>query len=747
MKNFCINFLFFTIIFINSSVAEIIKKIDVQGNLRVSKESIKVLGSIDIGKDYSNNDLNLILKNLYQTNFFNDIKLNLKNNILLIKVSENPTIQSVKFTGIKNKGLIKILDDKTKLKQRSSYVESIFIQDLNMIKNIIKASGYYFAEIKSSVKKNDIKNLIDLTYDINLGKRAKINKIIFLGDKKVKDRKLRNLITSEESRFWKFLSQKAYLDNQRIKLDVRLLENYYRNKGYYNVDVQNSFVEFENDGSFKLTFNINSGEKFYFNNIRLEYPNNYDSLYFESIKDLLSNLEKKPYSLNKLDKVLKEIDKIALSKQYEFIDASINEKIVDTNKLDLTITLNETEKFYVERINVLGNVFTLEEVIRNSLIVDEGEPYNSLLFNKSINNLKAKNYFKKVEYDLSEGSDKNLKIIDITVEEKPTGEVFLGAGIGSSGASIGGGIKENNFMGKGISLDTKLTISEESIKGQFIYSKPNFNYTDNTLYTSIRSTQNDYLKDYGYETSNTGVSIGTSFEQYEDLFFKPELSASLENLTTTSTASAALKKQDGDYFDLFFNYSLNYDKRNQKYNTTDGYRTIFIQDLPLISETLDVSNTLQFDKYYPLPFEMIGKTSLYGKAVGSLSGNDVRMSKRLIMPGSKLRGFEPGKIGPVDNSDYIGGNYLSTINLSTTLPQVLPSLEFLDFGLFLDIGNVWGVDYSDTVNESNKIRSSTGIAMDLLTPVGPLNFSLSQNLTKASSDKTETFRFNLGTTF
>ena len=462
--------------------------------------------------------------------------------------------------------------------------------------------------------------------------------------------------------------------------------------------------------------------------------------------NLLVDLKNQEYSLDKVEKILREVDKIALTKQYQFIDASLDETIINNNKLNISFSLKDNEKFYVEKINILGNNYTIEEVIRNSLIVDEGDPYNEILFNKSVNNIKAKNIFSKVETNIIPGSSEGLKVVNLTVEEKPTGEISLGAGVGTSGGTIGGGIKENNFLGKGIKLNSNLQFSENSIKGQFIYEKPNFNYSDNSLFTSIRSTSTDNITDFGYKTSDLGVSLGTSFEQFENLYFRPEVDISYEKLETTSAASASLKKQEGNYFDSYFNYSLDYDLTNKRFRPDEGFRNIFQQELPVISDNYEIVNSFESTRYQKIS-EMVTKVSFYGKAVNSLGNEDVRISKRLFMPSSKLRGFESGKIGPVENNDYIGGNYISALNFSATLPKFLPSFQNIDFSLFVDAANVWGVDYDSAIDDNNKIRSSTGVAMDLLTPIGPLNFSLSQPITKNSTDKTESFRFNLGTTF
>ena len=736
----------FIILFASIAFAEIITGVKIEGNKRISKESIMVFGKVNIGEDYSQEDLNDILKKIYDTKFFKKINLNIKDSILTVVVDENPIIETVEINGIKDNKLKDFLLENVSLKNRKSYIKSSFKSDLNLIKNIIKSSGYYFAKIETKSLLNESQNSITLIYDIDLGDRAKINEIQFLGDKKIKDRKLKNVITSEEAKFWKFISQNKYLNNDRIELDKRLLTNFYKNNGYYKVKVNNSFVEFKNNGGFKLIYTIDAGDKFLFNKLSLKLSEEYDGKYFVKINKVLKKLENKEYSLNKIEKVLREVDKIALSKQYEFIDASLEEAIVNNNKLNVIITLVDTEKFYVEKINILGNEYTLEEVIRNSLIVDEGDGYNEILFNKSINNIKSRNIFGSVEAEILSGSNENQKIINLTVTEKPTGEISLGAGFGTSGGTIGAGVKENNFLGKGIKLNTDLSVSKNTIKGKFIYEKPNFNYSDNSLLLSATSSSNDQITNAGYKSSELGFSLGTSFQQYENFYITPRLSTTYETLSTTSTASKNYKKQEGSYFDNYLNYTVDYDKRNKRYKPDEGFRNTFNQQLPIYSKNNEIINSFETIKYQKFS-NLVTRVSYYGAALNSLTGDDVRVSKRLHIPGSKLRGFESGKVGPKENDDYVGGNYISSLNFSATLPKLLPSFQNTDLSIFLDAANLWGIDYDSTIDDRSTIRSATGVAVDIYTPIGPLNLSYSFPITKSSSDVTESVRFNLGTTF
>ncbi len=736
-------YIIFMVIFSFKVNAEIINKIEIEGNNRISNSNIILFGKIELNEDHDNNKINRILKNLYETDFFEKINISTKNNILIIKVQENPIIQSIEITGVKNKTVLELLKDNLSLKEKNPFVENKVRRDEIKLKNILKINGYYFSKIKSKVK-NNVNNTIDLKYEIELGEKAYISSIKFIGDKKIKDRKLKNIIVSEENKFWKFISKKKFVDSNRIKLDEKLLKNYYKNNGYYNVKVYSSFAQLIDSNNFELVFNINAGEKFKFNNITLDIPKGFSKDNFQEISKTMNKLKGKNYSINRIDKILKEIDKIVIQKQFEFINASYSETL-GTKNIDLNIKLTESRKEYVEKINILGNYITNESVIRNEIISDEGDPYNEILFKKSINKIKSRNIFKTVQTNVKDGTSDQLKVIDVIVEEKPTGEISAGAGTGTSGSSISFSIAENNYLGRGSKVNLSATLSDDSLEGKFRISEPNFKNSDKTLNTTIESSRNDLMSKFGYETNETGFSFGTTFEQYQDIFFSPEISMYYESLTTSSMASNAKKKQEGDYLDTNFSYSLNLNKLNQNFQPTDGYRSTFSQSLPILADDKSISNAYEYANYTKLRNETVFSFIFFAKSINNFD-DDVRISKRIFIPSRKLRGFAVGKIGPKDSNDFIGGNYGTAMNLAATLPNFMKDLENIDFSLFLDTANVWGVDYNSSL-DSNKIRSSTGIAVDWFTPIGPLSFSLASPITKSSTDETETFRFRIGTTF
>ena len=747
--NLLIKSLLFLFFIQTAAISDVIKNIEIDGNKRISKNTILVLGDIKEGMSADDSRLNQFLNKLYETNFFNDIKINLENGVLKISILENPIIEEIEITGIKNKTFKENISKILSLKERQSFTKVLFENDLKKIENNLRLSGYYFSKIKSSIVNDEKLNSVKLNISIELGEKAKIKKINFIGDKKVKDKKLLEIIASEEHKFWKFVSKNVYLNQSLLNLDKRLLENYYKNLGYYNVRVLDSFAEFNKEGFFELTYNIESGKRFLFNNLSLNIPDDYNLDDFDAISKLFEELKGQYYSLNGINSILEEIDKLASSKFYDFITADVNESIFE-DKIDFTFDIKNSEKFYVERINILGNYTTIEEVVRNKFIVDEGDPLNDLLLNKSIDQIKSLGIFKSVEKKITNGSSDNLKNIDIIVEEQPTGEISVAAGIGTNGTTLGAGITEKNFLGKGIKLDTNFMISDDTVETKFNYSRPNFAYTDNTLFTEFKIDNSDFMTDYGYEIDKISFSLGTQYEQFENIFFSPEFLISAEDLQTSSKASSALKKQEGSYNDFYFNYGFTLDNRDSVYRPTSGNRSSFLQELPIVSDSNELANTLIFTQYLPLNQNdnMIGKGSIYFKSINSIdSDENVRISKRVNIPSNRLRGFEKGKIGPKDNNEFVGGNYAASLNLSTELPFIFNTLENVDFSYFIDAGNVWGADFNDRLDDSGSIRSSTGIAVDFFTPIGPLNFSFSQPITKEDSDVTETFRFNLGTTF
>ncbi len=730
---------------ISSSNAQIYQEIRVNGNERLSVETIIMFSGLKIGEDIKNKDINLSIKKLYETNYFKDIKILTDKKKIEISIIENPIIQSIKINGVKNKSILTQLTDVTKKSEKYPYLKSKILEQNNLLLNIVRASGFYFSEIDTKIVDNE-DNSVDIIYDFNLNKRAIIKKISFQGDKIFKESKLRNVIKSEEGRFWKFITSNKYLDERKIKIDEVLLKQYYQRKGYYNANIKSSYAKNINNEYFELIFNIDAGQKFFFNDISIEISENFNKTNFLQIDKKIKELKGKKYSSKIINKILDEIDNIILQKEYVFLNTEYEPTIVDNDKINIRFKFKDLEQFYVDQINIFGNFITEEKVIRNSLIIDEGDPFNEVLLDKSINAIKSRGIFKSVDTITKiDESDNQKKIIDIIVEEAPTGEIFAGAGTGTSGATITAGIKEKNYLGKGIKLISNLSLSENAVKGKFSVVNPNFKNTDRSINTTIESTSSDFLTTGGFKTSRTGFGIGTGFEQYDDFYVNLDISAYYEKLETTSTASAQKRKQEGDYLENLFSYNLTLNKLDQNYQPTDGHKISFNQVLPVYSDDLSVENTISLSKYNSISDNLILSGKFFFKSVNSID-DDVRVSRRVYIPSSRLRGFESGKIGPKDGEEYVGGNFGSALNLNSTLPNILSGNENIDLNLFFDAATLREVDYDSSL-ESSKIRSSTGISVNWFTIIGPLSFSYAIPITKESTDETESFRFRIGTSF
>ena len=423
-------FLNFTF-FLSYSLAEKINLIQIIGNDRISEETIKMFSEVEINQEIKISNLDTILKNLYKTNYFDKVSVNFVDGKLLIKVEEAPLIDEIIISGLKAKKFKELVRSNLILRPRTSFNDYLLSEEIKSIKSQFRELGFYFIKIEPHIETLS-NNLINIEYKIELGNRAKISKISFIGEKIYKDKKLKSVILSEEYKFWKFISGKKYLKPEILELDKRLLKNFFLNKGFYNVEINTSFAKLINKEEFELIFNINANEKIFFNNLNIILPNDFNRENYVKLDNFFEKIKGKPYSINYVEKILDQIDAITIEDEFKSVKATVEENIVES-KLNIDFTIEESERFLVEKINIFGNNITRENVIRNQLVLDEGDPYNEILAKKSENNIKSLNFFKNVKLEITDGKNQNSKIINLLVEEKATGEISAGAGAGTAG--------------------------------------------------------------------------------------------------------------------------------------------------------------------------------------------------------------------------------------------------------------------------------------------------------------------------
>jgi outer membrane protein insertion porin family len=735
----------FFIILTNVSFAEV-KKINIAGNARVSSATIESL----VDKKTSNIDtiyINNLTKKIYDTDFFADVKISFNQEVLSITVVENPIVNFFYINGIKDSDLDQVNKIIT-LKENSIFSSSKLKKDIEATREFLNASGYYQALIVPEVIKID-NNQINLIINIDKKDISKIKNIYFIGNKFFSNSQLMEVITSSEDGWWKLFSTSA-LSEQRIEYDKQLLKDFYRSKSFYDVQIESAFASVDKNNNFTLTFSINSGNKFKFGDYDLKFSGltikDVDINEVKNISDkLLKNEFYSPLTINKLNK---QVTDLLEAKRYGNFEINVQDLKAADNKINITVQLNEGQKSLVNKINIKGNTITEEKVIRDNLIISEGDQLNSSKVKKSIDNVKSKQLFSKVDYKIEDSDKKNFKDLNLFVKEQPTGSISAGVGYGTNGGLFEASINERNFLGQGINLNFTGRLSSDVIRGELSYADPNYMNSNKELAASVFSEVDDY-KNSGYQNKRAGTRFATKYEVYEDIFFRPNLGVQFDKLEITGSASSLLKSRQGDFLTTSLGYNFLYDQRDSKFNPTSGSIIYFDQNIATFFSDIPTVQTGVGATFYKELFsdKFIGSAKARISNVTAFDDKDVKLSDRIFASSSDLRGFEQRGVGPVDSGDHIGGNNLATLSLKSTFPNPIPENLRATTFLFFDMGNVWGADYSSLISGSSKLRTSTGIALDLVSPIGPLSFTYSIPLSKASTDKEQNFLFNIGSSF
>ena len=737
---------FFLLILTSFSFADI-KQVKILGNKRVSSNTIESLVNkkiTQIDSIYINN----LTRIIYNTEFFSNVKISYDNNILSISVEENPIINFFYINGITGSDLDEV-NKIVSLKENSIFSISKLKKDLEDVKDLFKSSGYYFAVVEPEVIKID-DNQINLILNINKNDISKIKNIYFIGDKYFSSSQLLDIISSVEDSWWSFFSNSS-LNEDRVENDKKLLKSYYKSKSFYDVQIESAFASLDKKNNFTLTYSINSGKKYKFGNTEIKTESSI--LKDSSISDIKNISEKiikdKLYSTPVVLKVEKQVNTYLEEKKYANIEIDIEELKKSDDKIDLIINLNSLKQTLIGKINIYGNSITEENVIRDNLLIGEGDILNMSKVKKSVDNIKSTNIFRKTDYKISDSEQqKNSKDLNLYVKEQPTGSIAAGIGYGSNGGLLEGSINERNFLGRGIDLNFTGRLATEKVSGVFSYVDPNFKNTEKELANYFFSESDDY-SNAGFTSKRIGDRLGTRYEIFEDIYFKPFVLIQFDKLETNANASSLLRSRDGNFTTTTLGFNLLADFRNSKNLPTSGSLLFFDQSYAtLMSDIPTIQTSIGSTFYQELINEkFIGSAKLKLSNVTAFDNKDVKLSDRIFASASELRGFESRAVGPIDSGSHVGGNNLAVLNFRSTFPNPIPDSLRANSYLFYDIGNVWGADYSDVISGSSKLRTSTGVALDVVTPIGPLSFTYSIPLSKASTDKEQRFLFNIGSSF
>lgn len=745
MKHFKILILFFCFFFslVFNSYSQIISQIKFNGNKYVQREALLSKINFIPNKDYNDQELNLIQKVIFETGFFKSLDFKVLGNVLVINLVENPIIDFLYVYGDKNKERVEKIYDLIQLKTGNLFSEHKLLQDISTISKLYKYSGYYDVKVEPLIKLID-NNKVNIAIKVTKNNKYKINKIFFIGNKIFSSKVLLDVVSSSENSWFKFLSSSKLLNEDRVEYDRQLLKLFYLDEGYYDVQVLFSKIDIKQNYSADIIHSIDAGKKYSFGSVnydKLNFFNQNDQKNLLKIKNKISN---KVYSRKKVVELRDEISQIIISNKKINLDFNVvQEKTLD--KINLNILFSETKLPIVKNITVRGNSITEEKVIRNNLIFSEGDTYSSYKQEKSKDNLQSINIFKTSKIAKETLSDNTVEVT-VDVEEKPTGSIMGGVGVSSNEAAISFSVSEQNLFGSNILVNSELSIGTQKVLGNLLVVNPDYNNTGRLVRNNFYAQQTNY-DSVGYDSSSIGDDISTSYDIYEDISLKVGFGIDYDKISTSPSASAVYKNQEGNYKTLKTFYEIANDKRNRRFQTTSGHIVGFGQSISLpVSDIAYLSNTI-YGKYY----KSLGKDYTLNvksgfSTINGYNSDNVKLSNRLFVSSKQLRGFEPRKIGPVDGVDHIGGNYSLYGGVSSTFPNPLPEKWNATTLLFLDAGNVWGVDY-DSSKDSDKVRSSVGVALDWVSPLGPISFSLSNAISKASTDDDQTFSFQIGSTF
>ena len=720
----------------------------INGNKNITNETILYSSGIKSKNFVTDIDkLNLIKKKLFETNFFSNIEVKTSNNTLIINVSENPLVEFIVISGLEERKDFKQEIEKI-LSLKPNYIFSEFFlnSDIVLIKDYLKTNGYF--DNKIDYKVNIIENnRANVFFDIKLNKKFFIKNINFIGDKKFPASKLLSIVSSTEDSFLNFLSSSSIPSIERLNFDLISLKNFYLSEGYYDVQISNASINIVNDDQVDVVFSINAGNKYivsdYLIDNDISFLNKNDVIQINSLIKKYINENYNQYKLNKLRNLIFDyINKKGFNTNVYY---SIKKK--SDKELIYVLRINEIlEKRIIRNIKVVGNDITEEKVVRNNILFSEGDVFKELLLKQSEDKLKSLYLFKDINIKSNNFDKLDFVDVIISLKESPTGEISSGIGIGTSGSTIAFNLKENNFLGQGIKTDIGLSLGTQRILGNLFFSNPDFLDTGNTFSNNFFITKNNY-DSAGYENKIIGNTTSYGYQVLQDIEFHVGIGANFDSVKVDSDASPLIKTQDGNYFTSKVFYNFFNDKRDRKFQPTSGYTLGFGQEFAFAPSDIPyISNNFYGSFFKELLDDFTGTIKYKIKSINSLNDDSLKLSDRLFLSSSELRGFSLRGIGPKVANDFIGGNYSFATSASTTFPNGLPDSWKASSNLFFDLANVWGSDISG-VDDSNKLRSSIGAGFTWGSPIGPISMTYAIPLLKAESDDVENFNIRLGGVF
>lgn len=726
-----------------------VKKIEVDGLQRVEKATVLSYLNIHNNSKVSQDKLDSSFKNLYDTGLFSDISFDTATaNVLKINVKENPIIGKRAFDG-NDKIDDKILEAEVQLGPRSVYDKAKVQQDVQRILDVYRKTGRYSVTVEPKIIERE-ENRVDLIYEIDEGSAAKIDKINFIGNTHYTSSDLQDEIMSKESRWYRIFSSAEDYDAEKMDYDKELLRRFYTNRGYADFYVQSAMAELSEDHkSFVLTFNLDEGPRYKVNDIKIK--SNIEGVETDSLYDDLEIEKGDWYNAQLIEKSTAEMIDSLGKKGFAFVDISSElERDAANGKVDIVFNINESDRIFVNRINISGNDRTEDEVIRREFRLDEGDALNITKLRDSRRNVENLNYFSKIDIQ-TDIVDENKADLNVNVEEKSTGYFNIGIGYSTSnGALFRAGVTENNFRGKGQEIGFNMGISQRNKDYNISFTEPYFLGRRLSAGIDLFMEDQDYEDEASYDTRTIGGRTRFGWNYTDNLYHLARYTLSTSDIKNVKeSASEYVKAEKGKATTSAVGQTLVYDKRDSSINTKEGYYLSFGHDFSGLGGNTKYN---RFDakayKFYTLADYYTFKFFTTGGYIVGYGGKDIRMSDRYYLGGNNMRGFEVAGIGARDKAtdDALGGNWMMYSGAEMTFPIGLDELG-IKGRTFWDIGALGKPDNFNRqkIDYSSKIRQSVGFGFDWMSPMGKINIDFGFPIVKERYDETEVFRLNFGT--
>ncbi|MBM3548310.1 MAG: outer membrane protein assembly factor BamA [Alphaproteobacteria bacterium] len=727
-----------------------ITEIRVDGVQRIDPETVRSYLAVRAGDPFDADRLDRSLKTLFATGLFADVAFRREGPVLIVNVVENPIINRMAFEG--NKRIdSEALTQEVTLRPRVVYTRTKVQNDVKRILDLYRRKGRFAATVEPKIIQLP-QNRVDLVYEIEEGELTGVRRISFVGNKRYGDSTLRGAIQTKESAWYRILSSDDNYDPDRISFDRELLRKHYLNNGYADFRVVSAVAELvpERTGFF-ITFTLEEGERYKFGKVDIKAElKNLDP---ELLRSDVQFAEGDWYSGEKIDEAIQRMTVRLGNLGYAFVDI---QPVIDRRREDrvvnLTLDIKEGPKVYVERIDIGGNVRTLDKVLRREFRLVEGDAFNAAKLQRSRQRIQGLAFFKKAEVSNIAGSAPDKTVIKVEVEEKSTGELSFGAGFSSSESVLGQvELKERNLLGRGQEVRIAAIVSGRRQEIDFSFTEPYFLDRDVSAGFDVFHITRNNQRDSSYDDRRTGLGLRFGYQLSEALRQTVRYSISdVEILNVKSNASRFIRESAGQRSTSVVGQELFYDKRDSRVEPTEGYFLRFGSDLAgLGGDSRFIRPSVGSSWYYSVAAGYVLSLSGQAGMVQGL-GDDIAIQDRYFIGGPTLRGFRTGGLGPRDitTGDALGGNRYYTATAEMSFPLGLPKDIPVIGRAFVEGGSLWGIDETGPeIRDVSSLRASAGFGLSINSPIGPIRIDLSRAFLKEQFDKTEVFRFSFGTRF